>query len=85
MTAPSRRAGSDIVCWNAAIGFVASNSVPDSFSMTASGSGENAETLVDRYVSIVLDGLRAPGREQLPGRPLTIAEVEQLLDGGCGA
>jgi AcrR family transcriptional regulator len=47
-------------------------------------SGENAETLVDRYVSIVLDGLRAPGRERLPGRPLTIAEVEQLLDGGCG-
>jgi AcrR family transcriptional regulator len=45
-------------------------------------SGPTAETLAERYVAILLDGLRAPGRESLPGRALTIAETERLLD--CG-
>jgi len=43
-----------------------------------------AQRLVRRYVSIVLDGFRAPGREPLEGPPLTIDESEEAFRDGPG-
>lgn len=43
-----------------------------------------AASAVDRYVAIVLDGLRAQGQAPLPGEPLTLAQVEEILrESGC--
>jgi AcrR family transcriptional regulator len=44
-------------------------------------SGDRAVGVIDRYVTIVLDGLRAPGQSPLGGEALTSAEVEAMFRG----
>ncbi|GAC1373848.1 MAG: TetR/AcrR family transcriptional regulator [Actinomycetota bacterium] len=43
----------------------------------ASWAGECAPTLRQRYVAIVMDGLRPLNPTPLPGRPIAMAEVQQ--------
>jgi AcrR family transcriptional regulator len=40
---------------------------------------EESEALLDRYLAIVLDGLRAPGLEPMPASPLTRDDVDLML------
>jgi AcrR family transcriptional regulator len=42
-------------------------------------AGERAVEVIDRFVTIVLDGLRAPGQTPLGGDALTPAEVEAMF------
>jgi AcrR family transcriptional regulator len=44
-------------------------------------AGDRAVEVIDRYVTIVLDGLRAPGRTALGGEALTGDEVEAMFRG----
>jgi AcrR family transcriptional regulator len=44
-------------------------------------TGERAVEVIDRYVTIVLDGLRAPGQTPLGGGALTPDEVEAMFRG----
>lgn len=44
-------------------------------------TGDRAIEVIDRYVTIVLDGLRAPGQAPLGGDALTPAEVEAMFRG----
>jgi AcrR family transcriptional regulator len=41
--------------------------------------------LRDRYITVMLDGLRPPGASPLPGRPLSFAELDRLRARGTGA
>jgi AcrR family transcriptional regulator len=41
--------------------------------------GERAVEHAERYLAIILDGLRAPGASPLPGRPLSEAEIDATL------
>jgi AcrR family transcriptional regulator len=45
-------------------------------------TGERAVEVIDRYVTIVLDGLRAPGHTPLAGEALTADEVEVMFRRG---
>jgi hypothetical protein len=57
-------------------------------SRVASSDSETGRTLVQRFLDIVLDGLRAPGHSTLAGRPPSIAESEAAFsppkDAGTG-
>ena len=44
-------------------------------------TGDRAVEVIDRYVTIILDGLRAPGQTPLGGDALTSAEVEAMFRG----
>jgi AcrR family transcriptional regulator len=45
-------------------------------------TGERAVEVIDRYVTIVLDGLRAPGQTPLAGEALEPDEVEAMFRAG---
>lgn len=49
------------------------------FAQVSGHESQIAQRLVRRYVSIVMDGLRGPGREVLGGPPLTIDESEDAF------
>jgi AcrR family transcriptional regulator len=42
-----------------------------------------APEIVDRFVDLILDGLRAPGRTPLRGKALSLEQVEEFLTAGC--
>ena len=42
-------------------------------------TGEHAPVLARRYLTVILDGLRAPGQTPLPGKPLTLADMNRIL------
>jgi AcrR family transcriptional regulator len=46
----------------------------------ASSATPLTRRLVERHVTLILDGLRSPGHLKLPGVPLTIAESQEALD-----
>ena len=48
-------------------------------SRVASSDSELGRTLVQRFLDIVLDGLRAPGHSTLAGQPPSIAESEDAF------
>lgn len=45
--------------------------------------GERGRQLNERFLAVVLDGLRAPGTSRLPYRPATLPEIERLVDASC--
>lgn len=42
-------------------------------------AGELAPALTERYLAVILDGLRAPAARPLPGRPLAREEMDRIL------
>ncbi|MCW2750855.1 MAG: putative tetR family transcriptional regulatory protein [Aeromicrobium sp.] len=51
-----------------------------SIAAIASTDSPLTNRLVQRYLAVVLDGLRAPGHTKLAGPPLTIAESEEVIN-----
>jgi AcrR family transcriptional regulator len=45
--------------------------------------GDRGRQLNERFLAVVLDGLRAPGTSPLPYRPATLPEIERLIS-ACG-
>jgi len=45
--------------------------------------GDRGRQLNERFLAVVLDGLRAPGASPLPYRPATLPEIERLIE-ACG-
>ena len=40
---------------------------------------EGADDLLGRYLAIVIDGLKAPGGETMPGSPLKREDINDML------
>jgi hypothetical protein len=40
---------------------------------------EGAENLLGRYLAIIIDGLKAPGAEEMPGSPLKREDINDML------
>ena len=45
--------------------------------------GDRGRQLNERFLAVVLDGLRTPGTSPLPYRPATLPEIERLI-AACG-
>ena len=79
------RAVSELVGRAQAAGAIRADIGPGDVSMLFSGvahatavAGENQPALRERFVRIILDGLRAEGATTLPGRPLDFAQLRRM-------
>ena len=42
--------------------------------------GDRGRQLNERFLAVIIDGLRAPGASPLPYRPATLPEIERLIE-----